>query len=335
MAAFDTEFTSNAQQAPDGRSRPRSSRWRRPALRGASRAAAERPDFQCSRSTRHAACRDRQPGVCQPLSSRASNRSGSGLPRQSEIGPPWATMVGVVADYRNDGATRAIRPEIYMPVRQQTAWNQLFMLVRGDGAPAALLPAVRQAIRALDPEQPIYAIADAGGSDRAVRRSSSASPRCCCRSSLGSRSCMAAVGIFGVMSYSVSARTQEMGVRLAVGAQRRDVVWLVIGHVLKLAGSAWRSASPCCSLAGRRSPGSCSASRQPTPHDRRGHRGTRPRRGDSRVGASVPRQPDRSHRGAAVRVDRSLRFSGSRFAGSGCENVRTCEPENRAEPENP
>ena len=48
--------------------------------------------------------------------------------------PPtaWATIVGVVADYRNNGMTQPVRPEIYVPVRQQTAWNQLFMLIRAD-----------------------------------------------------------------------------------------------------------------------------------------------------------------------------------------------------------
>ena len=123
-----------------------------------------------------------------------------------------------------------------MPVRQQTDWNQLFMLVRADGAPAALLAVRPQAIRALDPEQPIYAMQTLEEARRAVVVPAAHRRRCCCRSLPGSRWCMAAVGIFGVMSYSVSARTQEMGVRLAFGAQRRDVVWLVVGHVLKLAG---------------------------------------------------------------------------------------------------
>ena len=150
-------------------------------------------------------------------------------------GAPWSTIVGVVADYKNNGAMLPVRPEIYMPVRQQTAWNQLFLLVRGDGAPNALLPAVRESVRSLDPEQPIYgirtleeAIADSSFQQRiaALLLSIFASVALV----------MAGVGIFGVMSYSVSARTQEMGVRLAVGAQRRDVVWLVIGHVLRLAG---------------------------------------------------------------------------------------------------
>ena len=49
---------------------------------------------------------------------------------------PLLTIVGVVSDYRNNGATRAVRPEIYTPVRQQTAWNQLFVLVRTDASPA-------------------------------------------------------------------------------------------------------------------------------------------------------------------------------------------------------
>ena len=53
---------------------------------------------------------------------------------------PWTTIVGVVADYRNSGVTQPVRPEIYIPVRQQTAWNQLFMLIRTDGSPTALLP---------------------------------------------------------------------------------------------------------------------------------------------------------------------------------------------------
>jgi putative ABC transport system permease protein len=148
----------------------------------------------------------------------------------------WAAIVGVVADYRNDGPMRPVRPEIYMPVRQQTAWNQLFVLVRGDGPPGALLPAVREAVRSLDPEQPVYAIQSL---EQAVAHSSFQQRVAALLLSIFAAVAlvMAAVGIFGVMSYSVSARTPEIGVRLAIGAQRRDVVWLVIGHVLRLAGA--------------------------------------------------------------------------------------------------
>jgi hypothetical protein len=67
-------------------------------------------------------------------------------------------FVGVVSDFRNAGATQPTRPEIFMPMRQQTDWNQLFLLIRADGAAPSLLPSVRSAVVALDPEQPVYAI---------------------------------------------------------------------------------------------------------------------------------------------------------------------------------
>ncbi len=146
---------------------------------------------------------------------------------------PWTTIVGVVADYRNSGLTQPVRPEIFMPVRQQTMWNQLFVLVRADSSAAGLLPVVRQTVSSLDPEQPVYmtqtleeALASASFQQRisAVLLAIFA----------GVALVLAAIGIYGVMSYAVSARTQEIGVRLAIGAQRADVMWLVVGQVLKL-----------------------------------------------------------------------------------------------------
>ena len=149
---------------------------------------------------------------------------------------PWTEIVGVVADHYNAGATRPKRPEIYTPVRQQTDWNQLFVLVSSDGDAAAMLPAVRAAVRGLDPEQPIYnvrtletAVAEASFQQRiaAVLLAVFA----------GVALLLAAVGIFGVLSYSVSARTQEIGVRIAVGAEPSDVRWLVLRQVLVLTGT--------------------------------------------------------------------------------------------------
>jgi predicted permease len=146
---------------------------------------------------------------------------------------PWATVVGVVEDFKNTGPTQPVRPEVYMPVRQQTEWNQLFLLVRASLPPAAILPAVREAVRSLDPEQPVYAIRsleEALAQSVFQQRAAAGLLTTFAFAAL----LMAAVGIFGVLSYAVSARTQEFGIRLAIGAQRRDVFWLIIGHVLRL-----------------------------------------------------------------------------------------------------
>ena len=149
---------------------------------------------------------------------------------------PWTEIVGVVADHHNAGATRPKRPEIYTPVRQQTDWNQLFVLVSSDGDAAALLPvgAGRGASRSTPSSRSTTCARWKPPSRR--RRSSSGSRRCCWRYLPAVALLLAAVGIFGVLSYSVSARTQEIGVRIAVGAEPSDVRWLVLRQVLVLTG---------------------------------------------------------------------------------------------------
>jgi putative ABC transport system permease protein len=153
-------------------------------------------------------------------------RAGSGNSQS-----PWLTVVGVVRDLRRADLRRDIRPELYVCTLQRMPRSQM-LLVRTAGDPSAIVSAVRREVQALNPQLPLFAVGTLQG-ELAETLSPARFGAVLLATFAVVAVLLASVGIYGVTAHAIGQRTHEVGIRMALGARRADVLGMMLGQHLR------------------------------------------------------------------------------------------------------
>jgi len=158
--------------------------------------------------------------------------------RDDEKDPqPWRTIIGVSAAFHQGNDNDAFRsPVAYLPFRQSTP-RVASLMIRSALPPSSVMAAVRAAVRSIDADQPVFTIEtmeSAIANERSIYRIFSTLFAVLATIGL----VLSAIGVYGVIAYAVTQRTQEIGVRMAIGANRWDVSWMFLRKGLLQLGVA-------------------------------------------------------------------------------------------------
>jgi predicted permease len=158
--------------------------------------------------------------------------------KAAKLGAPWMTVVGMIANARTQSLAEADVPQIYLDL-YQTGAKHLALFLRGHLDTAAIPDEVRDQVQSVDPMLPVFGaqtLNETVSASLSARRFSMEMVALFALTAL----LLAGLGIYGVISYNVSERTHEIGIRLALGAERRSILQMVLrqGLGLAIAGAA-------------------------------------------------------------------------------------------------
>ncbi|HEY2904963.1 MAG TPA: ABC transporter permease, partial [Vicinamibacterales bacterium] len=208
------------------------STMRTPLLRGRMFTSADRADGPLVAIVNQALARHLF-GSADPIGQRVANCIGG-----NDKAPVWRQIVGVTGDMHADGLANEAPPELYYPTTQFVNGTNSFV-IRGTVPVTTLLPSIRRAVNGIDP---LVALSAVSTMDDAIGRTL-ALPRFTMwlLTLLGATGLiLALVGVYGVISYVVTQRTREVGIRIALGAEAGEIRWMLVrqGLILGLIGTA-------------------------------------------------------------------------------------------------